>query len=525
MLDYYHDSDEPPGSLTEPEPPWPASSLQGSDLGIEPPNGIHDPLIENNERECPEDDIPARTAHSNDTNDSFLHTNACSKSDSPGEEASLIARPEALRINLLASKARKGILDQDPVIARLELALEDIHSSHEYIYEAYSQIPSPGVRHLSEYTRHLLFHRLSVIETKTRQAMLRYLSLVDDMKEASIPLKRAEWNSAIAYAGRCFTHVGATEVEAALLIWKDMEQQAGVRSGRVTFNILFDIATKAGKYVLAEMILKEMDARGLDYSRFSHIGFIYFHGLKGNGAGVRKAYRDFVEAGHVVDTVVLNCVIASLIRAGEVPAAEQVYERMKRIFYEKTSQPAPVSDWRISRDMGRILDKATQRMRDDPEAMQRLQAKQYLGPDVRTFTIFLDYHVHVTGEIRRVSILLNEMQGLKIPIQGRIFIKIFKGFACHGGVKYTSWTKQRLETVWASLIGALDKGTHGVEIMKWAVVWIVRAFARCCGRGRALEVWEEVRSRWKVTDEQEKGAVEHYLRDVLEEPQGTDQRN
>ncbi|KAL8785357.1 MAG: hypothetical protein Q9213_003422 [Squamulea squamosa] len=393
--------------------------------------------------------------------------------------------------------------------------LEDKISSHQQIYEAYSRLPSPGVHIISDGSRRLLLHRLAVIENKSKQSMLRYLRIVDDMKEASIPLSRSEWNTAIAYAGRCFVHVDALEVESALRIWKEMEQESGIKSGRVTFNILFDIATKAGKYVLAEMILEEMNTRALQYSRFSYVGFIYYHGLRGDGAGVRKAYKDLVEAGQIVDTVVMNCVIASLIRAGELPAAEQVYERMKRLFHAKTGEYVPSRDWRHSRDLGRILDRASRRLRHQPEKLQQLQAQQCLAPDVRTFSIFIDYHVHFTGELRRITFLLAEMQDLQIPIRGRIFIKLFRGFARHGGVKYTSWTTPRLEAVWASLLTALDAQVEGIQLLKWIVVWVVRAFARCCGRARALHIWEEIRDRWEVVDDNEKGAVEHLLRDIL----------
>lgn len=393
--------------------------------------------------------------------------------------------------------------------------LEDQTSSHEQIYEAYCQLPSPGLHYLTNCGRRLLLHRLSVIENRSKQAMLRYLRLVDDMKEASIPLNLAEWNTAIAYAGRCFAQVDALQVESALRIWKEMEHEAGIRSGRVTFNILFDIAAKAGKYVLAEMILKEMNERRLRYSRFSHVGLIYFHGLKGDGNEVRKAYRNLVEAGQIVDTVVMNCVIASLIRAGELPAAEQVYERMKQLFHAKTGAFVPNKDWRYTRDLGRILDRASRTLRRQPERLQRLQSKQCLAPDTRTFSIFIDYHIHITGELRRITSLLAEMQDFKIPIQGRMYIKIFRGFARHGGVKYTSWTTQRLEAVWTSLLAALDTQAEGIELLKWMVVWVVRAFARCCGRARALRIWEEMRDRWKLVGDEEKGAVEHMLREIL----------
>ncbi|KAI4137826.1 MAG: hypothetical protein L6R39_007077 [Caloplaca ligustica] len=347
--------------------------------------------------------------------------------------------------------------------------------------------------------------------------MLRYLTLVDHMKEASIPLDQAEWNSAIAYAGRCFARVEASEVESALHIWKEMEQEAGVKSGVVTFNILFDIAVKADKYVLAEMILEEIESRRLEYNRFSYVGLIYYHGVKGDGAAIRKAYRDLVEAGQIVDTVVMNCVIVSLIRAGEFPAAEQVYERMKRIALRATGQFIPNSDWRATRDLGRALDKASRIMRNDDEGLQRLQAEQFIVPDLRTFCIFVDHHVHTTGELRRVTGLLEDMQLLKVPIHGRIYLKIFKGFAYHGGVKYTSWTRQRLELVWASLLSALEDKMDGVRMMKWTVIWVVRAFAQCCGRQKALQIWEEVRDLWSIAGEDEKGAVEHLLRNILED--------
>ncbi|KAL8714969.1 MAG: hypothetical protein Q9225_006468 [Loekoesia sp. 1 TL-2023] len=453
-----------------------------------------------------------------ESNGSSIHHPRASLGDCSSKEDT-VASAEAespqsiLRDPLLGLPAMK----QEQDMERLKRLLEDETSSHEQIYEAYLRLPSPGVRHLSAHNRRLLLHRLSVIEFKTKSAMLRYLSLVDDMKEASIPLTISEWNTAIAYAGRCFACVGAAEVEFALRIWKEMEQEAGVRSGSVTFNILFDIATKAGKYVLADMILKEMETRGLEYTRFSHVGFIYYHGMKGDGAGVRRAYRDFVEAGQIVDTAVLNCVIASLIRAGELPAAEQVFGRMKRLLYRKTARPVPSLDWRYSRNLGRALDKAFRTRQNDEQRLRQLQAEQFLGPNLRTFFIFIDHHVHATGELRRVTVLLEEMQILRIPMHGRIFLKIFKGFAIHGGVKYTSWTRQKLETVWTSLLLALDQEMEGVHMMKWMVVWAIRAFARCCGKDRTLQIWEQVRDRWRISEEDEKGAIEHLLRNVLDE--------
>lgn len=401
------------------------------------------------------------------------------------------------------------------VIERLIRLLENEDTSQGVVLEAYSVLPFPGVSYLPESVLRLLFRRISVVERKNNETMLRYLSVVDDMKAANLPLTEAEWNSAIAFTGRCFAKVTAIEVELALLRWKEMEDEAKVKSGNVTFNILFDIATKSGKFVLAEMILKEMQARGLSINRFMRTGLIYYHGLRGDGDGVRKAYISLVEAGELVDTVILNCVIASLIRAGEPSAAHQVYERMKAFSSSKTGSPVPHQSWRAVRDLGRVLDRAARHHRVYPERRQRLQDELCLAPNLQTYAIFVEHHAKDTGELRRITVLLEEMQLLGIPMHGRIFVKLFKGFATHGGVRYTSWTRQRLESVWASLIITLDEGAPYVMVEKWMVVWAIRAFSKCCGSQRALEIWAELGTRWKAEGPEDERAVYSILRDDL----------
>ena len=400
-------------------------------------------------------------------------------------------------------------------IERLIKLLENEDTSQGVVLEAYSVLPYPGVSYLPESVLRLLFRHISVVERKNNETMLRYLSVVDDMKAANLSLTEAEWNSAIAFTGRCFAKVTTIEVELALLRWKEMEDEAKVKSGNVTFNILFDIATKSGKFVLAEMILKEMQARGLSINRFMRTGLIYYHGLRGDGDGVRKAYLSLVDAGELVDTVILNCVIASLIRAGEPSAAHQVYERMKALFSSKTGSHVPHQSWRAVRDLGRVLDRAARHHRNYPECRQRLQDELCLAPNLQTYAIFVEHHATDTGELRRITALLEEMQLLGIPMHGRIFVKLFKGFATHGGVRYTSWTRQRLESVWASLIITLDEGAPYVMVEKWMVVWAIRAFSKCSGRQRALEIWEELGTMWKAEGPEEERAVYSILRDDL----------
>lgn len=384
-----------------------------------------------------------------------------------------------------------------PALAHLLKVLGRDDCTHEEAFEAYSAMPFPRVSYLSDDTRRLLFRRLSVLEKKGRVSKIRYLSVVDDMKFTDLPMTTAEWNSAIAFCGQCFLRITAVDVENALRTWKEMEQEANVRGGTVTFNILFDIAAKAGKFTLAEMILQEMEDRKLEYNRYSRNALIFYHGLKGDGDAVRRAYREFVEAGEIVDTVVMNSVITSLIRAGEPAAAEQVYERMKRMYTKQTGHHMAPGSWNEVRNLGRLLNRAARHFKEDPMRLQQLREEQTLAPDIRTYAQFIEYHASQTGELGSIAALLAEMQQLGLPMHGRIFTKLFKGFTYHGGVRYTSWTRARLEAVWDSMLEAADQGLDDVRVMKWMVLWAVRAFERCAGRQRTLEIWSELRQRWK----------------------------
>lgn len=173
----------------------------------------------------------------------------------------------------------------------------------------------------------------------------------------------------------------------------------------VSLSILFDLSAKAGKFALAELILKEMRSRQLPLDRHARVGIIFYEGLRGNGQGVRRAYHDFVNSGEIVDTVVLNCVIASLLRAGEPAAAQQVYERMKRMHAQKTgSEEVPFLDWQATRDITAVLRTAAIEFKYQPEKLKTLQAEQSLAPNLRTFNIFLDYHIQETGSLTAVAL-------------------------------------------------------------------------------------------------------------------------
>jgi pentatricopeptide repeat protein len=360
--------------------------------------------------------------------------------------------------------------------AFVNLLLDD-KSSNRALFEVYKKLPDPGVAYLPRGVIRLFLQRMSTPYYKSERSMLHYLSLIDDMQRACLPITSAEWSSAIYLAGRSFVRVTDAEITSAFRIWREMEQDAGVQASHVTFNILFDIAVRAGKFVLGETVLKEMHTRGLRLNRLGRVSLIYYHGLRGDGDGVRKSYRDFVEAGEIVDTLVLNCVMASLIHAQEPIAAEQIYERMKRLqdrlvkgkredgeeaLFMKYPPPGSnrLGTEMASNSLGRILLRSARLKTILPEHHVELQNSMPLKPDLITFRNLISYHASTSGDLDRLTVLMNDMdEHFDLPFTALMFQILFKGFAIHGGSKSegAKWTNKRLELVWQACLAAIKQ--------------------------------------------------------------------
>lgn len=344
-----------------------------------------------------------------------------------------------------------------PIITKLQGLLNDPLTPHTALMTVYSQLPSPGASRLTDKILLKFLNRLSTVPRKSETTMWRFMNLITDMRAAGKHVPLSAWTSAISFAGRHVKRISAAEVESALELWKQMETEAGIRANEVTFNVLFDIAAKARKFVLADMVLHEMHARGHRLTRYTRTSLMYYHGLRGDGGGVRRAYRELVEAGEIVDTTVMSAAVASLLNAGEPVAAEQIFERAKQLHAEKGgARPLPPHSWRERRELGRSLQRASARWRNDAEQLKAAQRSAPLAPGAQVYKALVYHHAVQAGDIERVSALVDEMAWYNIPVQGAIFLYLFKGFDIHGGVLYSSWTRQRLETTLTAFLGAVE---------------------------------------------------------------------
>ncbi|KAK4213028.1 hypothetical protein QBC37DRAFT_423806 [Rhypophila decipiens] len=393
------------------------------------------------------------------------------------------------------------------------------------LYDLYLKLPEPRMPFLQGRLRHLFLKALGQPAKKDSKSMLRYFSVIADVRDGGFSLTTSEWNAAISFASRYVGTVTEAETEAALKLWREMELESSVKATDVTFNILFDVASKSGNFVLAEMIYREMESRGHRFNRYHYVSLIHFFGLKQDTIAMRAAYREMVNAGEIVDTVTLNAIISGLLRSGEEYAAEKVYDRMLKAAFAaaytaaertddsqaKKTLAMPARNYLTDRAVTQALIMFAKLGRKQKHLQRLFQDNPVLiHPDLHTYRILVNHYGVKQGDLSKVAQFLDDMRLFQIPLHGAIFLALFKGFAIHGGISRSAWSEQRLDGIWLAFLQALDDKVDGLFISTWLAGSALRAFAKCSDRKRLLSVYEHLKNRWALDK-----ADESYMVDFL----------
>lgn len=334
------------------------------------------------------------------------------------------------------------------------------------VWSVYFDLPTPRMRYISDARVRLLFRHCAWVEVRNLESSQRYFALLEDAISERVPIRADEWNTAIAYAGHWVRNTTSEDVKAAIETWLRMEREGGIPADNITFNILFDIAVKAGRFALADTIYAEMDRRKLNLNRYFRTSKIYYAGRRGDAENVRAAFRDLVAAGEIVDTAIMNCVIVSLIRCGEAASAEHVVGKMK-LLHEQKFGTAALEDWRDKKTMGRQLDEAAQKLREDSKEhlssffgssyfndkeREKLQRAAPIAPDELTYRMLIQWHARVSGNLDKIRGYIVSIKEAGYKVQYGVFFQLFNGFHKHGGYAFTAWNRRSLEAYWSEYI-------------------------------------------------------------------------
>ncbi|KAK3387506.1 hypothetical protein B0H63DRAFT_470188 [Podospora didyma] len=385
------------------------------------------------------------------------------------------------------------------------------------VYDLYQRLPEPRMPFIYGRLRHQLLRVLGQPDKRDSKSMMRYFAVISEVKRSGFLLTSGEWNAAMALASRYVGVTTETEVEAAMKLWQEMELEANIKGTDVTFNILFDAASKAGNFVLAEMLYQEMKSRGHRFNRYHHVSLIHFFGLQLDTSGMRAAYREMVKAGEIIDTVVLNAMISGLLRSGEEAAADRVYRRMKATApdsreakgTEKKRPVLPGRTYTTNKAITQALMMFAKLGRKHPKLLPGFQNTAPMHPDLQTYRILLNYYSIKVGDISKVAQLVDEMRFYQIPLHGAIFLALFKGYATHGGYERSPWSTQRLDSIWTAFLRAIDDEVPGLEIKTWLAISILQAFVKCATREQVLVAYDELKARWRLDPDDENFMIDY----------------
>lgn len=412
----------------------------------------------------------------------------------------------------------RGDEEEQATVARLRAAvltklLRPESIDLDTIYDIYRSLPGQRIQCLPARLRHQFLAALAITERRNTKSMLRYFTVIADIKDCGFALSRVEWTTAMSFAGRYVGTTTETELEAVLHLWREMEHDAGIKGNEVTFNVLFDVASKAGKFALSEMIYQEMNTRGYEFNRYHHVSLMHFFGLKMEASAVRATYKEFVDAGEIVDSVVLNCLIAGFLRSGEESAAERVYEKMKRM--DRRSKIVPHRDYNTNKMITKVLIMFARIGKKHPDLRDGFQRTSLVAPDLHTYQMMINHFGVNLGDLAKVAKYLDEMKWFRVPLHGSLFLALFKGFSLHGATRKSHWSLQRLEKVWRAFLDAYDEGAEGLYISTWMGMWVLRAYLKCSLSGeRTLEVYGQLSSRWELT-EKDQAVMQDFLYHLL----------
>lgn len=110
------------------------------------------------------------------------------------------------------------------IVHELKVHLDNRKTSLDVIWDAYHRLPAPRANYLSlKLLGRLLWH-MGVVKNREEIVMLRYMSIIEDMKAAGKHISVKDWNTAISLVGRSMGKITAENVENSIKVWKDMEK-------------------------------------------------------------------------------------------------------------------------------------------------------------------------------------------------------------------------------------------------------------------------------------------------------------
>jgi len=292
-----------------------------------------------------------------------------------------------------------------------------------------------------------------------------FLTVVNDLEGSRAGLGIRDLNSAMHWVGRSI--VNPTEqveaLEKALKVFNEIENSKIHQADTVTFNTIGDITLRAGKLHLTKSFLNQIKLRHLQEDRYTHLLRIAYHGARGSPQGVKNGYRSMIEAGELIDTIALNCVIKNLLQTGDEETAELALQRMKDLHDEKTKQIETPIEWQGLRKLGYFLKYSAWQLNEHPTLRKQIQDAAPIAPNIATYGLFIKYYARHVGDYVKMVSYLDEMSTRGLFPNSAIFFHIFVAFQWHSDALLTDWRMSNLHKIFRRFVEEVHRSEASVS--------------------------------------------------------------
>jgi hypothetical protein len=406
----------------------------------------------------------------------------------------------ALEGDSYVSQIKKPSTYNRRILEDLWRLVENPYTPYKTVYAKYTELTYPHSLHLPYGLLEKVLAHLSVRDSEQRDPLFasEYMAILHEMMVHGVLVKRWMWDTAMHYLANDVPWIREPEIDSMINLWTRMEKLSGQRANHVTLTTMFITATKAGKYALADRLWRELGARKLRIDRVARVAQIYAYGIRKDGYKIRQCYIDLIDAGEIVDIVVINCTISALIKANEGAAAEEVFERTKAIDLDRYNSLIFPETWRGARALRGVMNTGPTLSEAD---RREAAAVSPISPNAQTYQILVRYRCHTHEDIGPAMDLLDEMVVAKIQPGVGIFSLLFKK------LNQPSFQARRSSVIqlWSVFETAVwnneDYQKHAKFMDHALLLNIIGTFARHLSKDAAREKWEEIAKKWDLPEQ------------------------
>ncbi|KAK9249308.1 hypothetical protein V1506DRAFT_525546 [Lipomyces tetrasporus] len=345
------------------------------------------------------------------------------------------------------------------------------------MFAQYMQMPEPRPLHIrAEHLEFLLSNYAAAV--KNDEIYLEHYSTVlNDLKAVGLPVSYRENVVELSLVCHCAQkHNRASVVTRTFNKFREMEIQGIIACEASAFNVLMTAVIAANDFGAMAAIVEEMRLRRIAPDRFTYVNLMTYYSKLGNKRALQVLYEKFIQSEQIADIVVLEAMIAALVRCRDIAGAESLTRFIEMRAAEEGWTSPRLSKKQLRFSAGNLKRLARNRLR------HRLQFRDDEIPDPEdtvaiaprdtTYHPLLSYYASI-GDYESLVETINRMDGFSLS-RRRAYILFLKGFYIHGGYPGSEWTLARLENLLETLLRDKEEDKLLVRQM---TVWALRAYA------------------------------------------------